>query len=75
MSADYSCPAHLYWRFIVVADYRKNSEYLGKNVRPLPLDFFFHKRSSILLADYLVYSRRTDRGRPFCVCQGLAEPA
>ena len=64
--------AHCRWRFIVVADYRKNSEYLGKNVCTLFSAFILQKDLISVLAIDLVRSRRTDRGRPVCVCQGLA---
>lgn len=56
-------------RFILVADYRKNVEYLGTNVRflclvPRPCTDIFP-----------VHTGRPDRGRPICVRESAAKSA
>lgn len=57
------------YRFILVADYRKNVQYLGTNVRKVFFFFFL-----CTTADFnLVCARGTNRSHPLCLCKSVAE--
>ncbi len=56
------------FRFILVADYRKNVRYLGTNVGP-----FWHNLNTSILSCLVVYTGRTDRSCSFCLCKGVAK--
>lgn len=60
--ADRPALAHLGRRFVVVADYRKNSAYLGKNVRTFRSPSHLHPTQ----VDACFFSRRLSSSRKAC---------